>query len=405
MAGAARRDTDRRSATPIWFRLDVLFLDDDKVIDVGEEHDGNGVAVLIALLTAAKAQEAVAAVPGQIAMGWRQLARAAFVPGRSAEEARTIVATCVDVGLVADLEDDGRAFTCRVVGWGRRQRPADPAAIFRHRPELRVRVRERDGERCRFCAVVVNFEDRRSDCGGTYVIVDAGLAIDLQNIVVACRACAAAHHDGIKPRDPDSTVPDREPPSSDLDASGPEQATGTGTEDRTALPSEGGVASASGKVELHPAVAEVLAVFEQVPDDSPAARLKRVDPFGLHNEIVARPDCDPVAAARAAVTRASDRGQEASARMFGWELERQKTQLLGRPLGPGRRRRDTPGQDPAAVGAAARLFPGHDDPARIRGLVGSAMQRGAKADDEIRRFVQAVEETGRMPAAAAWRAA
>ena len=52
-------------------------------------------------------------------------------------------------------------------------------------------VRERDGNRCRYCGIGVNWKDRRGPGGGTYDHVDP---TDRQqnsvgNVVVACRSC------------------------------------------------------------------------------------------------------------------------------------------------------------------------------------------------------------------------
>lgn len=53
-------------------------------------------------------------------------------------------------------------------------------------------IRARDGSTCRYCAVEVNWKDRKSSIGGTYdhvVPVSKGGDNSYENVVVACRAC------------------------------------------------------------------------------------------------------------------------------------------------------------------------------------------------------------------------
>jgi hypothetical protein len=65
------------------------------------------------------------------------------------------------------------------------------AALHRD-PELTAAVRDRDANRCRYCAVLVNWKDRRSGQGGTYDHVDPAGDNSFGNVVVACRACNSA---------------------------------------------------------------------------------------------------------------------------------------------------------------------------------------------------------------------
>lgn len=57
--------------------------------------------------------------------------------------------------------------------------------------ELTEAIRRRDGDHCRYCARLVNWKDRRGATGATYDYVDPWGPTDLENIVVACRACNA----------------------------------------------------------------------------------------------------------------------------------------------------------------------------------------------------------------------
>lgn len=99
-----------------------------------------------------------------------------------------------DLGM---LERDDELGCERVHDWDEIN-PApktDPNAARRqalHRdPALRRTVRERDGDRCRYCNVGVRWTDRRGQHGGTYDHVDPTGPNAVWNLVVACRACNA----------------------------------------------------------------------------------------------------------------------------------------------------------------------------------------------------------------------
>lgn len=67
--------------------------------------------------------------------------------------------------------------------WGRNRK-----ALHRDR-ELVAAVRLRDKDECRYCAVAVNWTDKRGPVGGTYDLVSPGGPNTLENVVVACRRC------------------------------------------------------------------------------------------------------------------------------------------------------------------------------------------------------------------------
>lgn len=73
---------------------------------------------------------------------------------------------------------------------GERAYDARKAALHRD-PRLTAAVRERDDGRCRYCAVLVNWQDRRSSIGATYDHVDPNGGNTFDNVVVACRGCNA----------------------------------------------------------------------------------------------------------------------------------------------------------------------------------------------------------------------
>lgn len=85
--------------------------------------------------------------------------------------------------------------------WGQQQFNAavakDPIARRNHNrgkelsrmPELVRAIRDRDGDWCRYCGTVVDFNARRGPNSGTYDHVDPRGANELENVVVACRRC------------------------------------------------------------------------------------------------------------------------------------------------------------------------------------------------------------------------
>jgi 5-methylcytosine-specific restriction endonuclease McrA len=61
-------------------------------------------------------------------------------------------------------------------------------ALFRD-DSLKRAIRDRDGDRCRYCGRAVDFRDRRSGEGGTYDHIDPMIGNTIDNLVVSCRAC------------------------------------------------------------------------------------------------------------------------------------------------------------------------------------------------------------------------
>lgn len=113
-----------------------------------------------------------------------------------AEVKASVARKLVDVGRW-DAVDGGY----RVHNYEKRQRTREQVEAERgsvrrrvamHRdPELRHRVRARDGDRCRYCGKRVDWNDRRSPTGGTYDHVDPKGDNSEANLVVACRGCNA----------------------------------------------------------------------------------------------------------------------------------------------------------------------------------------------------------------------
>ena len=65
-------------------------------------------------------------------------------------------------------------------------------AALNNNPKLAKAIKERDGNRCRYCGREVNWRDRKSEAGATYdhvIPISKGGTDDVDNIVVCCRAC------------------------------------------------------------------------------------------------------------------------------------------------------------------------------------------------------------------------
>lgn len=124
-----------------WLALDQHFVDDERIVDLGDAHGAGAVTAYIALLCTAK-QSGTA---GTVEVGYRALARKAFLEG-GAEQAERIVAAAAELGLLK-VESNAGGGRCRITinprPWSPR-RPAIPAAIRRA-------VRLRDGNTCQLC--------------------------------------------------------------------------------------------------------------------------------------------------------------------------------------------------------------------------------------------------------------
>lgn len=76
----------------------------------------------------------------------------------------------------------------------KRERWARGKALLRNR-DLCRQIQERDLNLCRYCAVRVNWTDRKGPAGGTYDHVDPDGPNTLGNVVVCCRKCNGRKRD------------------------------------------------------------------------------------------------------------------------------------------------------------------------------------------------------------------
>lgn len=123
-----------------------------------------------------------------------------FIPGKKARELAgrpRVVQEITDAGLWELVDSGFRVHDYLVYNPTRAQVEADRAIAKRRNamnadPEFAKRVKDRDGNRCRYCGLLVSWKDRKSPRGGTYdhviPIAQGGLET-FENIVVACRDC------------------------------------------------------------------------------------------------------------------------------------------------------------------------------------------------------------------------
>jgi hypothetical protein len=132
----------------IWFSLDVDFLNNRKLIPIGEDYGPAAPAVLICLMASAKAQEFTRkdGDPGSVRQGYRALARACFMHGKKgAERARGVVHAAVDAGFLQMVREEGDDFEAIIVKWTEYQRPSMTAAE-RQRKYREKKARERSAD-------------------------------------------------------------------------------------------------------------------------------------------------------------------------------------------------------------------------------------------------------------------
>ncbi len=113
----------------------------------------------------------------------------------SARQIGPLVDELVTEGLLEQVDDS----VLRIIPWEqppidvwtddvKRARWQRGKALMRD-GALRELVRDRDRNLCRYCAVRVNWSDKRGPTGGTYDHVDPDGSNTASNVVVACRRC------------------------------------------------------------------------------------------------------------------------------------------------------------------------------------------------------------------------
>jgi hypothetical protein len=139
---------------------------------------------------------------------------------------------------------------------------------LRENPKLREQIKQRDGNRCRYCVRTVSWSDRRGPLSGTYDHVNPCAGNSLDNVVTACRSCNSKkrrrtpEQAGMPLHDPEPGLGPRLDLGGDLDPDlGGIQASGTGTGTGTGV--------GTGSEELAPVaprhfIKELLTLHEQL---------------------------------------------------------------------------------------------------------------------------------------------
>lgn len=128
-----------------------------------------------------------------------------------------------------------------------RQETAEPLERIRWRRKQALKknralceqVVQRDRGRCRYCDIVVNWQDRKSAKGGTYDHVDPNGDNTLENVVVACRRCNGRKKDRTPHEAGMALLPEPGPHApgsgSEITRSEPEESGASGTPAREAV--------------------------------------------------------------------------------------------------------------------------------------------------------------------------
>lgn len=123
--------------------------------------------------------------------------------GLSATEGKALVDALLERGLLDRLQDGSLAvhdFLDYNPSSGALTAEKARKELSRDKT-LTAAIRERDGNRCYFCDVSVDFKDRRSEVSGTYwflTAIENGGQVTAANTVVACRGCVREREDGTR---------------------------------------------------------------------------------------------------------------------------------------------------------------------------------------------------------------
>lgn len=114
-----------------------------RIVELGQEHGPAGPAVVDWLIGEARTQGPIRGHDGSVKSAYAAVAHGCFLRG-GADEARTVIATAVEVGLLDDFTEEGRSFTCRISGW---KTEIDRPTVAEIRAQQRAREAEKDRQR------------------------------------------------------------------------------------------------------------------------------------------------------------------------------------------------------------------------------------------------------------------
>ncbi len=200
-----------------WFKVDDSFYDHPKVFDAPD--------CAVALWVRAGSWASRNLTDGFVPTG---------MPRRLCDDPDTAAKDLVKRGLWDEVEGGYRFHDwsvqqpSRVKVLGERAAANRRQALTRN-PDLREFVRQRDANLCRYCGRPVEWKDRRSASGGTFDHVNPDGPTEADNVVVACRGCAAGkgartpEQAGMQllsvPQRVETQIVSRYVPKSDLDSS------------------------------------------------------------------------------------------------------------------------------------------------------------------------------------------
>lgn len=163
----------------MWVKIDDGFYDHPKVVAAG----GLGTALFVCALSYSARHLTDGFIPAA------QVRRLVDV-----EDPGEVAARLVEVGLWEEGEGgywihDYLDYNPSAAEVGERRAKRARGQRLYDDPYLTRRVKERDGNKCRYCGGQVEWNDRRGSNGGTYDHVDPEGANSEDNLVVACRGC------------------------------------------------------------------------------------------------------------------------------------------------------------------------------------------------------------------------
>ena len=134
---------------PLWVKSEAAFLANRCVRALGYAHGPGGPLLVKHLEGLAKVAERRADRAGEVETGWQQLADEAFLG--TAEEAKAIVATAVELGMVEIVDEAGPLVTLFLTGYASSQAvpSQSPAAVKQRARRARRAVEKGDrGDTC-----------------------------------------------------------------------------------------------------------------------------------------------------------------------------------------------------------------------------------------------------------------
>lgn len=171
-----------------------------QVLEFGEYADDRIVNEMAGFLTRCAASAAAYETDYVIAQGMIQTIAGSF------QRNKVLVYLATKIGIFTEMRDPKGRTVYKLIeeedlfhmilkaerAWKNRQKQDN------RNPKLTAPVRKRDGDECRWCGNIVNWNDRRSGRGGTYDHLNPGQgAASPEEMVVCCFSCNAQRRDAV----------------------------------------------------------------------------------------------------------------------------------------------------------------------------------------------------------------